>query len=204
MICSSCHKEFKIIKTSKLDGLCGKCRSRNNYLNNIDSYRKTKKCVCGKAILKSSKFCSSCSQLGINNHSWKVEKQNRKIYYTTEYRLWEKAVKQRDNNKCKLCNSTYRLAAHHILPKREFPDLIFSIDNGITLCHKHHSMVQFKELEYEDLFRSLIKAELKLCELGELCDENTEPNYNNVEGVTTRDEINFPTSAGQPPLGEKI
>jgi hypothetical protein len=39
-------------------------------------------------------------------------------------------------------------------------------------------------------------AVVKLRELGEPCDGNTEPSQ--LEGVETRDEIKFSTSAGQP------
>lgn len=122
----------------------------------------------------------------------------RKLYSTLEYKTWETSVKMRDNRKCKICGKSTRLAAHHILPKRDFPELTFDVNNGISLCHKHHSAIQFKELQYVDYFKSLIMAEIKLCELGEPCDGNTEPSHNNVEGVTTRDEIKFPKSAGQP------
>lgn len=198
MICTNCHRKFRMIKSSKDDGLCGKCRSRLNYIKDIDSYRKTKKCICGKSILKTSRLCNSCSQQGTNNHRWKYEKKNRKIYNTIEYRRWVRAVKERDEKCCKICGSKCRVAAHHILPKRDYPDLIFDVNNGISLCHKHHSEIQFNEYKYVDIFRSIIKAELKLCELGEHCDVNTEPIRNNAEGVTTRDEIKFPKSAGQP------
>jgi hypothetical protein len=56
-----------------------------------------------------------------------------------------------------------------------------------------------KEYEFVDYFKNLLWAKLKLRELGEPCENgNTEPSHNFVEGVTTRDEINFSTSAGQP------
>jgi 5-methylcytosine-specific restriction endonuclease McrA len=199
MVCNKCGRNFKLIKTSKLDGFCGKCRSDLKHIKEIDKYRKTKYCPdCGKLILNVSKFCNSCSQLKDRNHSWKEDKLGRKLYSTREYKNWEKSVKIRDGKKCMLCGDTKRLAAHHILPKRDYPDRIFDINNGITLCHKHHSEIQFKEDKYINVFKSIIKAELKLCELGEGCDANTEPSQIILEGVTTRDEIKFPKSAGQP------
>lgn len=68
--CTRCEKEFKLIKSSKSDGLCGKCRSREKYLSNPDKYRKSNTCVCGKKILVTSTKCSSCSQTGNKNHNY--------------------------------------------------------------------------------------------------------------------------------------
>lgn len=74
MICSKCSKEFNSTKEN-IDGLCSKCR----YVVNIDKYRKTNFCACGKRILKTSTVCKSCSQIGELNHQYKTG-------YTTERR----------------------------------------------------------------------------------------------------------------------
>jgi 5-methylcytosine-specific restriction endonuclease McrA len=149
MVCEKCNKEVrKDIRST--DGLCGKCRSRNKYLANVDTYRKTKNCPdCGKSILKTSSYCNKCSQIATRNHQWKEEKQSRKIYNVLEWRLWRNAVLKRDNRTCQECGNTKgRIHAHHILPKRFFPYLMFNVDNGITLCQKCHSDIHFKEDEY--------------------------------------------------------
>jgi len=53
---------------------------------------------------------------------------------------WSIAVRNRDENKCVICNSTEFLNAHHIFPKeaKRYRDLRFDINNGITLCSRHH------------------------------------------------------------------
>lgn len=191
MFCSKCKKPYNL---DRGDGLCSRCRSKTKYIKNIDSYRKTKTCVCGKKILKTSNACSSCSQLGDNNHRWKEVKQNRGVHFTSEYRKWRLDVFRKYGKNCIFCGSSYRLAAHHIFPKRDFPSLQFDVNNGVPLCHKHHSEMQFKE----DKFRDLIMAEIKLREFGEPCDGNTEPSHSIMEGVTTRGEIKSSKSAGQP------
>lgn len=56
---------------------------------------------------------------------------------TKEDREWAKLVKQRDDNKCAICQETTRLNAHHLIP-REIEDFRHDIDNGITLCPLHH------------------------------------------------------------------
>lgn len=50
---------------------------------------------------------------------------------------WAKRVKDRDSNKCVICGSERRPNAHHLIPK-ELKETRYNIDNGITLCPKHH------------------------------------------------------------------
>ena len=53
---------------------------------------------------------------------------------------WSKQVRERDGNKCVICRATKYIHAHHILPKEAkiYHFLRFDINNGITLCAKHH------------------------------------------------------------------
>jgi len=50
---------------------------------------------------------------------------------------WSKKVKERDGNKCVICDREDYLHAHHIIP-RERKELRWDIDNGISLCVSHH------------------------------------------------------------------
>ena len=52
--------------------------------------------------------------------------------------LWSKTVKELDGNQCVYCHTTEKLEAHHIRPKRKYPDLENELENGITLCRKCH------------------------------------------------------------------
>lgn len=52
-------------------------------------------------------------------------------------RAWADAVKDRDGWKCVICNDPLKPNAHHIIP-RENKICKHDIDNGITLCIKHH------------------------------------------------------------------
>jgi hypothetical protein len=49
---------------------------------------------------------------------------------------WAEAVKQRDKH-CVICKSKERINAHHLFPK-QIEKLRWDLDNGITLCPKHH------------------------------------------------------------------
>ncbi len=78
-------------------------------------------------------------------------------------KIWIGQVIGRDGIRCKLCNEEYsnnnRLVANHIIPIRDIEksELLFDINNGITLCEKCHYKIHFREKEYEIIFRNLIK-----------------------------------------------
>ena len=50
---------------------------------------------------------------------------------------WKAAVKERDGFKCVICGEEKMLNAHHIIP-REIKELRHDVQNGISLCPKHH------------------------------------------------------------------
>ena len=54
-----------------------------------------------------------------------------------KFKEWSTLVKNRDNNKCVICEETNRLNAHHIIGRYN-KELRFDINNGISLCPYHH------------------------------------------------------------------
>ena len=48
------------------------------------------------------------------------------------------AVFNRDGHKCVYCDITDNLDAHHIVDRNEMPNGGYVVENGITLCQKHH------------------------------------------------------------------
>ena len=85
---------------------------------------------------------------------------DRQKMYDTKYKYWMAEVKKRDNWKCKINNQDCRgtIVAHHILPWRDFPELRYNINNGITLCHAHHPIKRVKEKELQDYFKTLVQV----------------------------------------------
>lgn len=76
-----------------------------------------------------------------NNTNWKggVTAENELLRRSPEWRQWRKAVFERDNYTCQDCgNSKCGLHPHHIKMKSIYPELIFDIDNGKTLCVDCH------------------------------------------------------------------
>lgn len=52
---------------------------------------------------------------------------------------WAKSVKERDGE-CLECGRKEDLHAHHIKPKSAFPELIYDLLNGKTLCYRCHKL----------------------------------------------------------------
>lgn len=61
------------------------------------------------------------------------------------FEAWRKAVLDRDERTCRMCGDRpvgRRLHTHHIKPRKERPDLIYDIDNGMTLCVDCHIKIE--------------------------------------------------------------
>ena len=59
------------------------------------------------------------------------------------YRQWRKEVINRDEC-CVICGSKKRLAAHHMNDWSHHKEDRYDVDNGITLCGRHHRMYHVK------------------------------------------------------------
>lgn len=59
-----------------------------------------------------------------------------------EYKNWRTKVFTRDEFTCQNCKKVGGyLEAHHIQSKRDFLELMFDINNGITYCRECHAML---------------------------------------------------------------
>ena len=57
---------------------------------------------------------------------------------TREYRRWRARVLRRDS-RCIICGALKTRQAHHIWHASYYPELRYSVDNGVVLCRDHHS-----------------------------------------------------------------
>ncbi|WP_053364078.1 HNH endonuclease signature motif containing protein [Bacillus sp. FJAT-27251] len=80
---------------------------------------------------------------------------------SAEYKSWRKRVYIRDGYRCKMpeCSSNSRqIAAHHIYPKKLYPEKQFDITNGITLCKKCHEKTYGKEEIFIDALVRIVQT----------------------------------------------
>ncbi|MBF7029658.1 hypothetical protein [Staphylococcus kloosii] len=121
--------------------------------NNSMAKLKCKCKKCGKILfirwnsLRDGHGCIDCwyrEHNGKNHHCYnpditdkeriirrlKSEKENQK--------RWAKEIYKRDWYKCRVCGAEKNKVAHHLNSYHAFPDERYDINNGVTLCRKHH------------------------------------------------------------------
>lgn len=78
----------------------------------------------------------------------------------TEYNTWRTSVYKRDDFKCKIGNEDCdgKIEAHHILSFTKYPELRYEINNGITLCRKHHPRKMAEEVRLAPVFQDIVLA----------------------------------------------
>lgn len=97
-----------------------------------------------------------------NNPNWIADRnklvKSEKKHLDCQYREWMFAVKKRDNWQCRINNSDCngKLESHHILDWKNYPELRYDINNGITLCHAHHPRGRKREAELSPYFQQLV------------------------------------------------
>src|SRR3990167_8148218 len=80
----------------------------------------------------------SLRQKGEKHWNWKGGKciASKKRYFDLDYKLWREAIFERDNYSCRKCKTSGYLTAHHIKSWKNYPELRYEIDNGVTLCEE--------------------------------------------------------------------
>lgn len=99
---------------------------------------------------------------GEKNPNWKKDRSQIKPQVNrmeADYQIWRRIIKQRDGKKCKLANGDCcgQLEVHHIHPYKDYPELRYEMQNGITLCHFHHPRKKKDCEEKIELFHKLIE-----------------------------------------------
>ena len=153
-LCEICGKEYRAVNDytdkngyERRQRYCSKeCWSKRARIINHCLY-------CGKEIITrksvNKKYCGNdCRNLDYRNrqkgeasHFWRGGKtQEKKLLRTSaEYKSWRGNVFLRGNYTCQECGKSGRdLEPHHIKEVCNYPELMFDIDNGVTLCHECH------------------------------------------------------------------
>ena len=139
-------------------------------------------CKCGKErIVKSNNLSSgntkSCGHTRVEKNTGQVrpsvmgEKNWRWIEDRTKvivdkdnergsplHKQWSRNVKLRDNWSCRIAdiNCDGKIIAHHILPWKNYQELRYEVNNGITLCHFHHPRKRNDEMILSQFFQELV------------------------------------------------
>lgn len=96
----------------------------------------------------------SAHQQGISIEDWTgfSSIESNRIYNSAEYKKWRNAVLLRDNYTCQITGQKINLNVHHIFPRRDYPELSFNVENGITINREFHESICNKEYEYLFMF----------------------------------------------------
>lgn len=132
-------KHWKIEDTSKMAGI-------KNLIGNKGSKGKKRPSMQGKNHPK-----------WIKDRNLLKAKQERN---DLTYLCWSRDVKRRDKNMCKINdkNCKGRLEVHHILSWKDYPELRYKINNGITLCQFHHPRKRIDEQKLIPYFQSMVEV----------------------------------------------
>lgn len=159
--CAVCGRKFYAVKE-----VTGKHNGKNIHISKYCSKdcwniraRVIKNCLfCGKEIITfksvDKKYCNQkCRDedyknrfKGDKSHLWKGGKTstNKLLRTSSEFRQWRKSVFERDNYTCILCGARcgngkkIELHPDHIKRLADFPELVFDVNNGRTLCAECH------------------------------------------------------------------
>ena len=129
--CLNCGIDFKRTASQKTFG---------KYCSTFCS-RTKKQSKESRLKISLSKRGKNFGLLGSKSPNWRGGRcsQKKLIRSSLEYREWRKAVFERDNYTCQTCKVRGKIMnAHHIKPFAFFPELRFSLENGLTLCTECH------------------------------------------------------------------
>ena len=115
------------------------------------------------------RFCSKCNKLHDHDYNCTVGKFDKyyrddQAYKLRNSRKWWKIrdqAKERDQHLCVACRlvdhyfNSRGLEVHHIKGVKDYPELVYELNNTVTLCQHHHREVHDASLELKPLLEQL-------------------------------------------------
>lgn len=106
------------------------------HLATFNSISRNKKLICCK--IRKAK-----ARIGPLSSNWNpnlTEEERHVGRSSMECNRWKNGIKKKDKFECQICNSKLNLHAHHLESYASNKELRFDMNNGITLCQKHHNL----------------------------------------------------------------
>jgi 5-methylcytosine-specific restriction endonuclease McrA len=98
----------------------------------------------GEAVRGRHRECNLATER-TRNHQRQRTEVHQKVINTARWRQVRDRARARDNNECQHAGHDYcagRLEVHHITKVTADSALAFDLDNLITLCQHHHSLLE--------------------------------------------------------------
>ena len=142
---------YKIKDTSNMKGT----HPKSEFKKGRTPWNKDKKGLrkCSEATRKKM---SQSHPKGKNHPNWKggITPFLKRVRNSMEYKMWRIAVFTRDNWTCQNCGKRgIYIEAHHIKRISLYPELVYDVDNGVTLCFECHKLVD----KYRNRFKKVYK-----------------------------------------------
>lgn len=105
----------------------------------------------GKEPWNKGKMYSLPNRQGKNSHAWKGGRTREKyrLRRNSEWRIWRKAVFERDSYVSKISGKKGQLIPHHIKLFSFFEEDRFKVENGITLLETEHKLLHKKSYQLQ-------------------------------------------------------
>lgn len=110
--------------------------------------KKTKEELIKQSISLKRAYQEGRMLKGEKHWNWRggITSDKKKLYKSLKYKLWRKSVFERDNYTCKKCGKIGgKIEADHIKRWSDYPEVVFDLNNGQTLCYKCHRIKTGKE-----------------------------------------------------------
>jgi len=131
--CENCGISFEKLPSNEKKKFCSKRCHFEHISKNPLRYWK------GKKLTFTPKSAFKKGNIPHNYIDGKSRDDDGKARSSVELKAWRKLVFERDNYTCQKCGTRGGiLNPHHILNFRDYKELRFDLNNGITLCETHH------------------------------------------------------------------
>lgn len=138
----SIEKGFEFLDSNYIDG-----NYRHNFKCMIDNkiYTGQFRTIVKGGGLKCCRLRKiSIASSGANSNWWNplLTQQDRidRKRNSTKNQKWKNQVKKRDGNLCQICGTLNNIHVHHLENYAANKNLRYILDNGITVCGKHHNL----------------------------------------------------------------